>query len=57
MLEFQKIRIEALEKEVERLKVKLIETEKSTSKTSKDLREFINDPIFNKPIQITDYRK
>lgn len=56
MLEFQKVRIEALEKEVERLRSKLIETEKKTRMSADELKAFINNPDFQKPIQSIEYK-
>lgn len=57
MLEFQKVRIEALEKEVERLRSKLIETEKKTRLSAEELKAFINNPDFQQPIHNIQYSK
>lgn len=55
IIEFQKLRIEALENEVVRLKNQLVQTETKISMSASELKEFINDPAFSKPIHNIDY--
>ncbi len=56
VLEFQKQRIEALEKEVERLQQIIVKTEKSTRISADKLKVVIKDPAFNKPSQNIEYK-
>ncbi|AMO19440.1 hypothetical protein [Flavobacterium columnare] len=55
VLEFQKQRIEALEKEIQRLQQIIVKTEKTTRVSADKLKEVISDPAFNKPIQNLNY--
>lgn len=55
LLEFKNQQIEALQKENERLKKQIIETEKSQRISADKLKEIISDPTFNKPIQNVEY--
>jgi hypothetical protein len=56
IIEFQKVRIEALEREIERLRFQLVETEKKTRMSADELKAFINNPDFHKPIQNIEYK-
>lgn len=55
--EFQKLQIEALKKENERLKLQMIRKESSLRDYLKRLQDHMSNPDFNKPILNINYNE